>query len=95
MKNLESGIVGNANIIYGGKIGGTISRIKSDEPNVVVRIAELQDKQVIGEVEENRIYKTDFQVNMVFDKIESIDAVMNWLERAKEKLNNQLEGKEW
>lgn len=71
------------------------AEIQSDEPNVVVRIAELQDKQVIGEVEENRIYKTDYQVNMVFDKIESIDAVMNWLERAKEKLNNQLEGREW
>ena len=94
MKNqLKSEIQGNANIIYGGKIGGAISRLERDEPNVIIRIGELQEINIIGQIEKDRKYKDGYQVNMVFNNLESIDAVMNWLEVARENLRNQLEWK--
>ena len=92
---LKSEIQGSANIIFGGKIGGAIGRLERDEPNVAIRIGELQEINIIGQIEKDRKYKDGCQVNMIFDKLESIDAVMNWFEKAREKLKNQLEGGTW
>ena len=95
MEKLESGIEGYANIIFGGKIGSTLAKLNIDEPNVILQVGELKEYQTIGVTEKNREYKDGYRVNMIFNKIESIDAVMKWLELAKEKLQNQLDGKEW
>lgn len=95
MKEIKSGINGEAEIIFGGKIGACISKINIDKPNVVVRIGELKEVLQIGVFTKKSEYKEGFQVNMVFDKIESIEIVQEWLENAKKRLNNQLEGKEW
>ena len=95
MEKLESGIEGYANIIHGGKIGSTLAKLNIDEPNVILQVGELKEEETIGLVDKNREYKDGYRVNMIFNKIESIDAVMKWLELAKEKLQNQLDGKEW
>ena len=95
MKNLESQIKGQAEIIFGGKIGACISKVNIDKPNVAVRIGELKEVLEIGVFTKKSDYKDGFQVNMVFDSVRSIEVVQEWLEHAKEKLNNQLEGKEW
>ena len=95
MDKLESGIEGYANIIFGGKIGSRLAKLNTDEPNIVLQVGELKEMQTIGSAEKDREYKDDFQVHMIFNKVESIDAVMKWLELAKEKLQNQLDGKEW
>jgi len=95
MKNLESQIKGQSEIIFGGKIGACISKANIDKPNVAVRIGELKEVLEIGVFTKKSEYKDGFQVNMVFDSVRSIEVVQEWLEHAKEKLNNQLEGKEW
>ena len=93
MDKLESGIQGQANIIFGGKIGSTLTKLNTDEFNVVLRVGELKEVQTIGLAEKDREYEDGYQVHMIFNKVESIDAVMKWLELAKEKLQNQIEGK--
>jgi len=95
MNKLNSEIRGQANIVFGGKVGSSLSKLTIEEPNIVIRIGELELVQTIGIVEENRKYKNGFQVNMVFSNIESIKAVRKWLDLAEEKLQNQLEGKKW
>ena len=95
MDKLVSEIQGNANIIFGGKIGSVLTKLKTEEPNIVLRVGELKEEETIGLVDKNREYKDGYQVHMIFNKVESIDAVMKWLELAKEKLQNQLDGKEW
>ena len=92
---LKSQIEGKANIIFGGKIGGAITKFKTDEPNIILRIGELSKEKSIGEPTKDNDYEKDFQVNMIFNNIESIKIVKKWLDIAEEKLQNQLEGKKW
>lgn len=95
MNKLNSEIRGQANIVFGGKIGGAITKFKTDEPNIILRIGELSKEKSIGDTTEDNDYEKDFQVNMIFNNIESIKIVKKWLDMAEEKLQNQLEGKKW
>ena len=95
MQEIKSGIRGNAEIIFGGKIGGCTTSVKIDKPNVAIRIGELKAVLPIGVPTKKFNYEKDFQVNLVFDKIESIETFQKWLDNAKVKLQNQLEGKDW
>lgn len=91
---LESRIQGEADIIFGGKIGSITTELKDIVThNIVLRIGELKEKHEVGEFN-NSEFADDFQVNMIFTNPNSIDAVIGWLEVAKEELNNKINNKE-
>ena len=92
MQEIKSGIRGEAEIIFGGKIGCCTTSVKVNKPNVAIRIGELKESLPIGQITKEEDYKEGFQVNLVFDNIKSIETVQEWLEHAKMRLREQLEG---
>ena len=51
MDELVSGIQGEANIIFGGKIGSVLTKLKTEEPNIILRVGELKEEETIGSAE--------------------------------------------
>lgn len=76
---IQSGVYGNATVIFGGRIGGKIGRIKDfNKPHVVLSFDELNANYAVG----RNIATTDrnnTQVSLVFDNIKSIEIMKTWL----------------
>lgn len=92
-KILESRIDGEADIIFGGKIGACTNSLNIEEPNRVLRIGELNENLGVGtwnnSINESN-FKEGFQVNLVFTNSDSIDVVIDWLKETKKELNDKL-----
>lgn len=90
---LESRIEGEADIIFGGKIGSKFASIQDvNEPHIVLRLGEVQEKSEVG-VPTKFNFINDCQVNMIFTNPKSIDVVIGYLEKAKKELNEESEDK--
>ena len=90
---LESRIDGEADVIFGGKIGACTNSLKIEQPNRVLRIGELNENLGIGTWNNNineSSFKEGFQVNLVFTNPDSIDVVIDWLKETKKELNDKL-----
>lgn len=88
---IESGIVGNGAVVFGGKVNAAIYSVELDTPNVVIGFRELDRVYKIGETPDEINRNKDTQIHLVFDKIESIDVVKSWLDMAKDRLLKELE----
>ena len=91
MSKVESGVFGEAEVIFGGKVGASLG--KADDvnvPHIVVMFEELNKNMEIGiDTSKEDCHKTP-QVFMLFDNIESIEVVQKILELGKQELINKL-----
>lgn len=93
-KDYESGIDGEATMIFGGKIGAKVYSTKvGGKLQEVVAIKELNHKVEVGadgqHYDEETFKELDSQVHMVFDNVESIEVVQRWLAEAKIRLTRR------
>lgn len=83
---IESGVFGEGAVVFGGKVNGLVYSTYADRPNVVIGFRELDKVYNIGAEPDEVNRDVETQIHLVFDNVESIDIVREWLDCARELL---------
>lgn len=94
-EKLESGIFGNADVIFGGKIGATIGELKEEDFYVVLCLYELSKKYELGVIPTNEDFDREPEATLMFKDVKSIEIVQEWLEEAKQTLLQNTNGEKY
>lgn len=92
MKEYESGILGNAEVRFGGKISMAVVSSK-DETIHGLAFSEFYEAGKVGQTKPDSAKVHDPQVYLVFDSIKSIEVVERGLMKVRELLKHAEERK--